>query len=87
MERTDRIEQNSELGIRGQAPGSDGRVGLGKEKQLYEKKGENCKELETGREVGVKIVVKLILNDASFLNERNEIEGGKNEGSTGIYKI
>lgn len=42
MERTDRIKENFELGSGGQAPGSDGRVGLGKEKQYYEKKEENC---------------------------------------------
>lgn len=36
---------------------------------------------------GIKVVVKLILNDVSFLNERDKIEGGKNEGSIGVAKI
>lgn len=36
---------------------------------------------------GIKVVVRLILNDISFLSEREETEGGKNEGGMGIAKI
>lgn len=34
----------------------------------------------------IKVVARLILNDVSFFNDRDETEGGKNEGNTGIVK-